>query len=78
MGLLQKDLRYGLASRIINSLKMYTISDEVMKFTEKNIENWQEEEKAYWVENLTERYLPGRCANTITICDSDDATKLHI
>ena len=38
--------------------------------------NWQQEEKISWSKN-PERYIPGRYAITITICNSDVATQLH-
>ena len=59
---------------------MYLISDEVIKFIENTMENWKVELKAggkkfSWGENF-KRYLQERCAITITIYNSNDATEL--
>ena len=56
-------------------LKMYKFSDKVIKSDEETMKNWREEEEA-WLKNL-EQYISLRCAITISICDSDDATWSH-
>ena len=63
-----------------NCFKMYKISDEVKVFQENNgkLESGidSKRKRLSCVENL-ERYLPGRCAVTITICDHNEATLSH-
>ena len=78
---LQKGIRYVLQSWTIDCLKMYKISDEIIKCIEKTIENWRVELTAGRKAKLRwspDRYLLGICAITITICDNDDATESHI
>ena len=53
-------------SWIIDSIKMYKISDEVMKFIENVSQNCEEN---------PERDLPERCIINITTCDSDAYTQ---
>ena len=67
-----------LQSEIINCLKMYETSDEVNRENYEKLDSGTDgrRKKLSWGEH-SERYLPGRCAITITICDSDDATQLH-
>ena len=57
--------------------KMYKISGQVIKFIENTMQNCRFElttGEKFWGEN-PERNLPERCAFTITVCDSDDATQ---
>ena len=68
-------------SWIIDCLQVYKISGEVIKFientmTNRSIEQTAKGKKLNWDEN-PERNMPGRCAITITICNSDDATQSH-
>ena len=56
------------------------LSDEVMKFIEESMKNWRVELAAGWknlADDKIQRYIPGRCTITITICDSDETTWLH-
>ena len=61
---------------IINYLKMYKISDELINFTEKTMNTW----KVEWIaggkdSTQTKKYIPWGC--TITICNCDDITQPH-
>ena len=65
-------------SWIINCLKMYKISDEVINFIEKTMKTWKVEltaggEKLSWSED-PRRYISRRCTITITIHNCDDVT----
>ena len=62
-------------SWIIDCLKMYKTSDELMQFIENTMEIWNVELTAWG--KKTDRDLPGRCSITITICNGDDATQSH-
>ena len=71
---------YDIVSWVIDCLKLYKISSEVKVYRE-NHEKLEsgidcKMKNLNWGEN-SERYLPGRCTITITICDSDDATESH-
>ena len=67
-------------SWITDCLKMYKISDEVIKFIVETMKNWTMEltvggksiaaVKIQW-------YIPGRCAITITIGNPSDTTQSH-
>ena len=65
-------------SWIIDNLKMYKIPGEIIKFIENKLvsrtDSWRK--KLNWSEN-PERILAGRCAITIIICNSRDATQSH-
>ena len=61
-----------LQSWIINCLRMYKVSDEVINFIEKTVKTWRVELTA-GVNEDPERYISGRCSITITNCNSDDA-----
>ena len=66
---------------IINCLKMYNISDEVINFIEKNYKNLRSgidsrREKLNWNQDPN-RYIPRRCTITFTIYNCDDATRTH-
>ena len=65
-------------SWIINYLKMYKISDEVIYLYWENYENLESEidnrrENLSWKDNLN-RYIPRWCTITIAIYNFDDAT----
>ena len=67
---------------IINCLKMYKISDEVIKFIEETIKKLENRidscmKKFSWGEN-SERYIPRRCTITISVFNSDDAIRLTL
>ena len=72
MNRIQKGIWYVSQSWIIESLKMYKICDEVMKFNENTVESNSRQEKN------PARDLSERCTINITICKSDDATQFHI
>ena len=61
-------------SCIINCLKMYKISDEVINFIEKTMKTWRAELKAGGNKD-PKRYIPRTCITTITIYDCYDATQ---
>ena len=63
-------------SWIINCLKMYKISDEVINFIEKTMNTWRVELTTGGKSSSenSESYIPGRCIITITFSNSDDAT----
>ena len=67
-------------SWIINCLKMYkiSVSHKVYQKYHGKLENWTDSrwKKLNWGENLV-KDLPGRCAITITIHNSNDATQWH-
>ena len=70
-----------LQSWIINCLKTYKISDEVMNFNQENPENLESgiesrREKLSWNEG-PKRYTSGRCTLTVTIHNCHDATQPH-
>ena len=60
-----------------NCHKMYQISDEVVKLTKETVKN-RTVELTVGGNSLAkvkiQRYIPGKCAITITICDSDDTS----
>ena len=66
-------------SWIINYLKMYKISDEIIKSIEKIMKIWRVEfdSQREKLSKYPENYIPGRCAITTTICNSDDAIQPH-
>ena len=60
---------------------MYSIFDEVIKFTEKNMKTWRSEltakgEKLSWGKDL-ERCIQGKCIITNIICNRYDDTQPH-
>ena len=66
---------------LINCRKMYQLFNEVIKFIKKNMENCcgiDRRRKKISSDKNSERYIPGRCAITIIICCSNDATQSHI
>ena len=63
-------------SLIIDCLKIYKISDKI-KVHHGNRENLESRTESSWGEN-SERYIPGRCAVTIIICNDDDTTQSNI
>ena len=62
-------------SQTIYCLKMYKISNEVHQRNHEKLESWTDSrrKKFHWSKN-PERYIPGKCAISITICNSNDAT----
>ena len=81
MNRLQKDMRYGptkLDNRLSKNIQDIWRSNKVHQVKNEKLETWtnSRRKKLSWGEN-PERNPPGRCAITITICDSDDATELH-
>ena len=68
-------------SWIINSLKMYKISDEVINFIDKTMKTWRVEltaggKKISWSKD-PKRDFPRRYSITLTIPNCHDATKPH-
>ena len=68
-------------SWIINSLKIYKISDEVINFIDKTRKTWRVEltagrKKISWSKD-PKRYFPRRCSITFTIHNCHDATEPH-
>ena len=75
---LQKGIYMVPQSWIINCLKMYKISDEVLTFIEKKHENLESgadsrRKKLSWNKD-TKRYFPRTCTNTFTIHNSHNVT----
>ena len=60
---------------------MFKKSDEIIKSIEKIMKIWRLQRSAGGKKlsrgENPERDLPGRCAITITICNSDDTTESH-
>ena len=79
----QKDIRYGPQSWIIACLKMFKISDEIMKFIEKTVKSWRvqltagRKNKQQKKKKTTKKKQTGRCIITIAICNSDHTTQRH-
>ena len=61
-------------SWIINSLKMYKISHEVINFIDKTMKTWRVELTAGGRSKDPKRYFPRRCTITLTIYNCRDAT----
>ena len=65
----------------IDCLEMYKTSDEVINFnegTEKLASAIDGRGKMLSIGKNPERYIQGRCAITITICDSNEITQSRI
>ena len=81
MDLLQKDIWYGpakLDDRLSENVQDIQQSHKAYQGNHERLGSGTDskKKKLSWGEN-PEKYLPGRCAITIIICNSNDATELH-